>query len=141
MSRRLLPVKVPGQNLSVPRHPQRHAGILQTQMDEQREATFSHYSDEHMPSSSHHLTNTSREILTTEPPRTAIGHPDTSHRPHQPLTALTQHAQIAHTSHAQENVSDAHCNENAVRHTPQTQSCQIGRNVFKNVLMSELSYS
>ena len=72
MSRRLLPVKVPGQNLSVPRHPQRHAGILQTQMGEQREATFSHYSDEHMPSSSHHLTNTSREILTTEPPRTAM---------------------------------------------------------------------
>ena len=41
-------------------------------MGEQRDATFSHYSDQHMPSSSHQLTNTSREILTTEPPRTAI---------------------------------------------------------------------
>ena len=97
MSRRSLPVKVPGQSLSVPRHPQSHAGILQTQMGEQKDATFSHYSDHHMPSSSHQLTNTSREILTTEPPRTAIGHIDTSHRPLQPIIALTQHAQFART--------------------------------------------
>ena len=128
MSRRSLPVKVPGQNLSVPRHPLSHAGILQTQMGEQKDATFSHYSDRHMPSSSHQLTNTSREILTTEPPRTAIGHLDTSHRPHQPITALTQHAQFAHTSHTQENVSDAHCNENAVRHTPQTLPGDLSHN-------------
>ena len=99
VSRRSLPVNVVGQNLSVPRHPQSHAGIWQTQMGEQKDATFSHYSDHHMPSSSHQLTNTSKEILTTEPPRTAIGHLDTSHCPHQPTTALTQHAQFAHISH------------------------------------------
>ena len=128
MSRRSLPVKVPGQNLSVPRHPLSHAGNLQTQMGEQKDATFSHYSDRHMPSSSHQLTNTSREILTTEPPRTAIGHLDTSLRPHQPITSLTQHAQIAPTLHAQENVSEAHCNENAVRHTPQTPPGDLSHN-------------
>ena len=128
VSRRSLPVKVLGQNLSVPRHPQSHAGILQTQMGEQKDATFSHYLDHHMPSSSHQLTNTSREILTTEPPRTAIGHLDTSHCPHQPITSLTQHAQFAHTSHTQENVSDAHCNENAVRHTPQTPPGDLSHN-------------
>ena len=97
-------------------------------MGEQKDATLSHYSDHHMPSSSHQLTSTSREILTTEPPRTAIGHLDTSHRPHQPITALTQHAQFAHTSHTQENVSDAHCNENAVRHTPQTPPGDLSHN-------------
>ena len=97
-------------------------------MGEQRDATFSHYSDQHMPSSIHQLTNTIRVILTTEPPRTAIGHPDTSDRPHQPITAPTQHAQIAHTSHAQENVSDAHCNENAIRHTPQTPPGDLSHN-------------
>ena len=32
VSRRSLPVKVPGQNLSVPRHPLSHTGILQTQI-------------------------------------------------------------------------------------------------------------
>ena len=41
VSRRSLPVKVLGQNLSVSRHPQSHAGILQTQMGEQKDATFS----------------------------------------------------------------------------------------------------
>ena len=52
VSRRSLPVKVPDQNLSVSRHPQNHAGILQTQMGEQRDATFynntqTHFQDKH----------------------------------------------------------------------------------------------